>query len=164
MKLGFEWKHIVLTAALTPAVMLTGCKTDGDGDTGFALAEPVAILDDASGSSDALPTAATTHITTQAAWEAGGFAQACPAPMDFDAHDVVVVALGEQTSGGHWVHIDAIQMVGSEMYVQFRVNKPGEDEVAAAVMTYPFHAVVIPKTNPTLVIADPTVVEGEEQP
>ena len=163
MKLGFEWKSIVLAVALTPAVVLTGCKTSSD-SVGLPLAEPVAILEDASGSSEALSTAATTLITNQADWEAGGFAEACPAPMDFAAHDVVVVAMGEQTSGGYWVHINAIQLVGSEMYVQFTLNSPGEDEVAAAVMTYPFHAVAIPKTGATLVVADPTLVSGQEQP
>ena len=95
MKLGFEWKSIVLAVALTPAVVLTGCKTSSD-SVGLPLAEPVAILEDASGSSEALSTAATTLITNQADWEAGGFAEACPAPMDFAAHDVVVVAMGEQ--------------------------------------------------------------------
>lgn len=167
MTSGFGWKRIVLAVALAPAVALTGCKTgDNGGSDGpvLELADPVAIMEGVSGSSQSLPTAGTFLVTSQTQWEAGGFAEACPAPMDFDAHDVVVVAMGEKPSAGYWVHIDAIQKIGSELVVQFTHNTPGEDEVVAAVVTYPYYAVAVPKTGATLAIADPSHVQGQAAP
>ncbi|MEM9416114.1 MAG: protease complex subunit PrcB family protein [Planctomycetota bacterium] len=166
MAMTIEWKKMLWVAALTPAAVLIGCKSDGGPASSGALqlAEPVEMANGIAGSSDALSTAGTYLITSQAQWEGGGFAEACPAPMDFDAHDVVVVALGEKPSGGYWVHIDAIQQVGSELAVQFTANAPGEDEVTAAVMTYPYYAVLVPKTGATLAVADPTHVTGQPQP
>lgn len=168
MTSGFGWKRIVLAFALAPAVALTGCKTGDSGGSGnggvLELAKSVEIMERVSGSSEALPTAGTFLVTSQAQWDAGGFAEACPAPMDFGAHDVVVVAMGEKPSAGFWVHIDAIQQVGSELVVQFTHNSPGQDEVVAAVVTYPYYAVAVPKTGATLAIADPSHVQGEAAP
>jgi len=157
---------IVLAVVLAPATALVGCKSDGDGGgTGHVdLATPVAIGDGAYGSSDALPSAGTHLIKSQEAWEAGGFAEACPAPMDFEANDVVVIALGQRPSAGYWVSIDAIQQVGDELLVQCTMNKPGDDDVVAAVLTYPYHAVMVPKTGADLAVPDPTYVEGQDAP
>ncbi|MFI4859056.1 MAG: protease complex subunit PrcB family protein [Phycisphaerales bacterium JB063] len=166
MAIAFEWKKMMWAVALTPAVVLVGCKSDGDSASSghFHLAEPVELLDGVAGSSAALPNAGTYLITNQGQWERGGFAEACPAPMDFDAHDVVVVALGEKPSAGYWVHIDAIQQVGSELAVQFTANTPADDEVVATVVTYPYYAVAVPKTGASLAVADPSHVTGQAQP
>lgn len=164
MKRGFGWKRMMLVVALAPVAVLTsGCQSDGGAKVGLALAEPVEIVEGMSGSSDALKTAGTYLITSQSDWEQGGFAEACPGPIDFASHDVVVVAMGEQASAGHWVRIDAIQQAGSELAVQCTMNKPGADEVVATVVTYPFHAVMVPKTGAALAVPDPTFVSGQER-
>ncbi len=164
MKRGFGWKRMMLVVALAPVAVLTsGCKTDGGTTGGLALAEPVEIVEGMSGSSDALKTAGTYLITSQAQWESGGFAEACPGPIDFAAHDVVVVAMGEQATAGYWVRIDAIQQAGTELAVQCTMNKPGADAVVATVVTYPFHAVMVPKTGAALAVPDPTFVSGQER-
>ena len=148
-----------------------GCRADGShaaGESGapgggLVLAEPVTILDGVAGSSAVLETAGTHLITHQAQWEAGGFADACPGPMDFGAHDVIIVAMGEQPNAGYWVRIDAVQQAGDELAVQCTMNTPAEGRAHAAVITYPFHAVVVPKTGAALAVLDPTVVRGEHR-
>lgn len=166
MKFGFGWKQMMLVIALAPvAVLSAGCHSDG-GDTasgGFALADPVEITEGTSGSSPAMRTAGTYLIPSQAQWDKSGFGEAVPGPIDFAAYDVVVVAMGEQTSGGHWVRIDAIQLAGNELAVQCTMNAPAEGDVVATVVTYPFHAVMVPKTGAVLAVPDPTFVQGQER-
>jgi hypothetical protein len=130
---------------------LVGCKGDGDAPSGPAgggtdLAQPVTILERVNGNSAALKTIGKMHIETQAAYDALGDADIFPGEIDFDANDLVIVALGEQATGGYSVNIASIQLQGGELAVTGKATAPGADAITTQALTYPYSAVLIPNT------------------
>ena len=129
---------------------LVGCKGDGGStapsDSGSALAQPVTILERVNGNSDALTTIGKMHIQTKQAYDALGDADIFPGEIDFDQHDLVIVALGEQPTGGYSVNIESIQLQGGELAVTGKATAPGPDDVTTQALTYPYSAVLIPNT------------------
>lgn len=142
----------VVTALLGTA--LTGCKNGGEqpDDDGVALAQPVTIIERISGSSDALKTIGAMHIETKEQYDVLGDADIFPGGTDFDKNDLIIVALGEQPSGGYAVKIESIQKVGGELAVTGKATTPGKDELVSTVLTYPYTAVVIPNTSADTVV------------
>lgn len=130
---------------------LVGCKGDGASkastDTGIELAQPVTILERIKGHSAALNTIGKMHIKTKEAYDALGDASIFPGEIDFDAHDLVIVALGEQPTGGYAINIESIQLQGGELAVTGKATAPGPDDVTSQVLTYPYCAVLIPSTK-----------------
>lgn len=157
---------------MTAAVMLTGCnggqKTD---DTIQATrptttaSEPVEILAHAHGDDAALARGTVRLIKSADELPAlglGGLPEL--GDVDFDSQDVVIFALGEQTTGGYWVQITGIQRVGDVLYVQALVNRPAEDETVTQAITHPYAAAVIAETEAVRALSDPTEVVGQPMP
>ncbi|MFN3165862.1 MAG: protease complex subunit PrcB family protein [Phycisphaeraceae bacterium] len=154
------WKTLAAAVLLGPAVALVGCK--GDGDTGadagpdngpgVVLAEPVPIVESVSGNSQALKTIGTMLIRTQAEYDALGDANIFPGGIDFEQYDLVIVALGEQMTGGYAVEINAIQQVGDELAVTGKATRPGPDAIVTQALTYPYDAVIIANTDAKTVV------------
>lgn len=144
-----------LAAPLALALTLTACGTDPvqapaareavPASAGPALAIDVPILGKVSG--DQLTGGDYGVKLMDVAGLAGtGLGQAfASAGVDLDAgrHSVVLLALGEQPSGGFAADITALQHKGGTLYVQGTATAPGDDTAAIAVITQPFAAVAI---------------------
>lgn len=138
---------LFIVAALACSVMV-GCKGDGDTSSGGGtdLAQPVTILERVNGNSAALKTIGKMHIETKAAYDALGDADIFPGEIDFGKNDLVIVALGEQRTGGYAVNIESIQLQGGELAVTGKATAPGADAIVTQALTYPYSAVLIPNT------------------
>lgn len=150
------WKTLAAAALLCPAMMLTGCKSGGDGKKDGAadvtLAEPVEIVESKSGNSSALEAIGVMLVKTQAEYDALGDADIHPG-VDFETQDLVIAALGEQPTGGYSIEITAIQQEGDMLFVEGKASKPGDAAVTQA-LTYPYAAAVIANTDATIVVPD----------
>lgn len=147
---------LFIVAALSCSA-LVGCKGDGDTATAPAdpvtdLAQPVTILERVTGDSPALKTIGKMHIQTQDQYDALGDADIFPGKVDFDAVDLVIVALGEQSTGGYAISIESIQLQGGELAVTGKASAPGADAVVTQALTYPYSAVLIANTDADKVV------------
>lgn len=139
--------NLFVAAALSCSA-LVGCQGNGGtaASVGSDLAQPVMILERVNGDSAALKTIGTMHIETKDQYDALGDANIFPGGVDFDAADLVIVALGEQATGGFSVNIDSIQLQSGELAVSGKATTPGPDSVTTQALTYPYSAVLIPNT------------------
>jgi len=143
------WNMLVV-AALLSTVGMVGCKNGSKAGSG--LAEPVAISESVSGNSAALKSIGAWHIETQEAYDALGDANIFPGELNLDKNDLVIVALGEQKTGGYSVAIESIQLVDGELAVTGKATAPGADAVTTQALTYPYSAVLIPNTDADSVV------------
>lgn len=166
-----KWTMSV-AAAMTGAAMLAGCgnghKSAGVGPSAqptVTVSEPVEIIAQAQGNDAALARGTVRLIDSADQLPAlglGGLPEL--GDVDFDQQDVVIFALGEQPTGGYWVHITGVQLVSNVLYVQATVNRPGEEDTVTQAVTYPYAAAVIAKTGASRALSDPTEVVGQPLP
>jgi hypothetical protein len=81
-----------------------------------------------------------------AAWKkANAHLAPIPAPpaVDFAKEMVALVALGQKTNGGWSVEIVGLRKTESGLRVLYAVRQPAPGAMTAAVMTNPWHAVVL---------------------
>src|SRR5690606_28838333 len=122
------------------AGMLTlavGCKSgaqdDGsmargdDADRTLVLAEPVEILGQRDGDQGDLPHAGIWLIRSEDDLRQANSATIGGLGVDLAEHDIVIVGLGEQPTGGYAVDITAIQQVGDALFVQVATESPAPD-------------------------------------
>jgi len=147
-------------AVLSLAACGSGQKKGGDADA--AVATPIPMLAQQHGQQSALTLPAVKHITSAGQFDALGLEGAEPAA--FDNQDVVLVALGQQNTGGHWVRITGLQRVGDNVYVQATVNRPGEDAATTQALTQPYCLVSTPKLGDVTLRSDITSVVGKNAP
>ncbi len=69
-----------------------------------------------------------------------------PPEIDFTKEIVVVVAMGQQRSGGHSVRIVAVERLASGVRVQAVLEQPGAGCITSANITSPADVVVLPVT------------------
>lgn len=153
-------KMLVVAAMLGPALMIAGCKSDGDGGSSSAagsstapatLAQPVTMVESVNGDSSALGFGHML-IRTQAEYDALGDKDIYPGGVDFDKYDLVIVALGERKTGGYKIDITSIQMVGDELAITGKVTTPAPDAATTQALTYPYDAVIIANTDAKTVV------------
>lgn len=138
--------NLFVVAALACSV-LVGCSSGGDMvDAGSDLAQPVMILERVNGDSAALKTIGAMHIETKQQYDALADANIFPGGIDFDANDLVIVALGEQATGGFAVNIESVQLQSGELAVSGKASAPGADALTTQALSYPYSAVLIPNT------------------
>ncbi len=169
-------KWTLTVAALAGAgVVVGGCAsgpgeaTGGSGATGVpatraAAAEPVEVLELVRGDNAALSRGGVMLVKDAAALEATGLTTIEGLSPNWDEQDVVILALGEQTTGGFWADIRGIQLVGDTLYVQGVVNRPGDDAATTQAITHPFAAALIRETSATRAQGDYEEVVGESLP
>ena len=147
-----------LTAAallLAPALALTACGSDpvqttpvreaAPASAGPALAIDVPILGKVSGDQLAGDDYGVKLLNV-AELVGTGLGQAFASAgveLDPEAHSVVLLALGEQPSGGFAADITALQHKGGTLYVQGTATAPADDAATTAVLTRPFSAVAV---------------------
>jgi hypothetical protein len=140
---------------MTIGLGLAGCAGNGDqpansaGSFSETLAQtrPVEILDRASGSDQNLAQPDWRLIKTEAELKKLGFSP--DGQIDFANQDMIILALGEQNTGGHQARITGVQQVGQTLYAQARIQRPGENQAVTQQITYPYTAVIVPETNAT---------------
>ncbi|MGB0766951.1 MAG: protease complex subunit PrcB family protein [Phycisphaeraceae bacterium] len=149
------WKTLAM-AALVGAVGLTGCQSGSSDDEPEAkktfLAEPVAIVEKVDGDSPALKTISWTHVQTQGEYADLGDPNIFPGEIDFDTYDLVVVALGEQPTGGYAITIESLQLTGGELAISGKVTTPAPDAAVTQALTYPYSAALIANTQASSVV------------
>ncbi|NBC10992.1 MAG: protease complex subunit PrcB family protein [Planctomycetes bacterium] len=149
---------LALSFALLSLVACGSGPKDGDA----SVAEPIAILAHQHGQQSEVSFPAVKHITSAEQFEDLGLAGAEPAV--FDTEDMVLVALGQQNTGGHWVRITGLQRVGDSVYVQATVNRPGEDAATTQALTQPYCIITTPKLGDVELRSDITSVVGMDTP
>lgn len=167
MKRVFSGAVLGLSLAL-----LAGCSGDGmsqsssmsDSAAHYGLATPVGILDTVSGEHEVFAAPGLILINDMADIEGYDETPLAGLEVDFAKQSIIVLALGQQPTGGYWASIDAIQLEGDDLVVQARVNQPGPDQMVSQVISHPFAAVVVPKVENVKLHGDFDAVSGQPQP
>ncbi len=70
-------------------------------------------------------------------------------PADEETTQVLVLfwALGEKQTAGYGLKITSAEMIDGTLTVTAHIDRPGEDEMAAQVLTYPYAAAAIPEVT-----------------
>ena len=74
--------------------------------------------------------------------------------VDFTKEMVALAALGEKPSGGHGIEIVAAWRTGGKLRILVATRAPAEGQASIAMMTRPWHAVVLPKSDEPVEWAD----------
>lgn len=64
-----------------------------------------------------------------------------PPVIDFASFVVLAVFSGTRPSAGHSVNISRIEKRGTDLVVTYREQRPGPNDMAAQVLTFPYHIV-----------------------
>ena len=159
--------HRALPLALA-AFLLIGCQNGAAPQQAAGpdrqTAEPVTVIEQILGDDDALTIGGVMLVDRQSQLDELGVTRLDQLNIDFDRHQLVILSLGECPTGGYWGHIDGVQRVGDVLYVQARVNKPGDDQAVTQAITHPFAAAVVERTNARTAYSDPEQVHGEPHP
>ncbi len=161
----FKLLAVLLVSATMLACESTTTTTTGNSAGAVAAsAMPVTVLRQSMGNDPALIFPAVMLIQSQAELDALKGRELAAGKVDFSKESLVVIALGEQATGGYWAKVTAVQAAGSQLFVQGIANRPGKDEVTTQAKTYPFAAAVIAKTSATSVRSDVQSVVGQKKP
>ena len=143
-----------LTSALMPllaATLLIGCDspqpTDDSALTGVNpnQIQYVQILEQETGSNESLNETMVELIDSEQERSALGVDIPLAEQVNWNQQSLIVLAMGEQNTGGHWARITGVQRVGEELWVQGVVNQPAPDAMVTQQITYPYAAAIIPK-------------------
>ncbi len=128
------------------------------------LAEPVSMSYKVIGGHPAIDEPGLTLIGSQAELDVIGVEDLIGVDVNFNNQQVLLAALGEMPTAGYWINITAVHQEGDILQVYGQANRPGADMMAGQVLTYPYCAVVIPRTGATIVRDQIDSVEGLEPP
>lgn len=154
---------VMLTAtAVLSAMMLAGCASDQGMDPAAKLGstEPVSISEKIMGSDPGFDEPGVFVAKSVDDLIAMGSLDLVGKDIDFNTSMVLVVALGEQPSGGYWVTIEAVQRKDQTLYVQGVANAPAPDQMTTQQMTYPYAAAVLPRMEVTQIMPEIESVVG----
>lgn len=86
--------------------------------------------------------------------------------IDWDKSTVIVLAAGEQSSGGYWAHITGVDVKDGKLFVRGMLNKPAEEAAATQAITYPYCAAEVAKFDASglTVVPEITEVTGQDRP
>ncbi|MFW6058602.1 MAG: protease complex subunit PrcB family protein [Phycisphaeraceae bacterium] len=130
---------------LAAALLLIGCGTDRTNGVDPAQIQYVPILEQAHGDNADLTEPLAELIRSQEALEALDAEIPLAEQVDFETQSLIVLAAGEQRTGGYWARILGVQRVGDELWLQGVINQPGEDAAATQQITHPYAAAIIPR-------------------
>ena len=148
------------TAFLAAAMLLAGCEAKpGDGGGGGAVGEVSvdegAILRRFPASTTGGPEQPARSILRDAsAWSdawAKANAHVTPTPkaptVDFEKGMVALAAMGRKSTAGYSVEIVGAREEGGKLLVLFVEREPAKEAVLATVVTAPWHAVVVTRSD-----------------
>jgi len=131
-----------LLLALT--AVLGACASTGSSKPAATTGGPslVTIQSHQHGQQSGIKFPALQHITDQAAFDALGLEGT--SPVDFKKQDMIILAIGEQTTGGYKVRITKLLKTGNGVVVFANITRPGEGAVTQA-LTSPYCIVTVDK-------------------
>ena len=134
---------------IVAVALMAGCKKSPSTPpiTGAMGTEAVEILNAISASDAVFADVGSTLINEKADKYAGVDAALSP---DYDTQTVVVVSLGQVTTGGYGVKITGAQRKGHHLFLQFTTSQPGPDDVVTQAIEHPYAAILIPKFTGTV--------------
>ncbi|QDU72933.1 protease complex subunit PrcB family protein [Mucisphaera calidilacus] len=166
-------KRVVFGAVLGLSLALSaGCSTNNNGNGADAadqsarmgLATPVGILETVTGDHEVFASPGLMLVNDASDVDGYDATPLAGLNVDFSSHSVIVLALGQQATGGYWATIDAIQYEGDELVVQAKVNQPDPGQMVSQVISHPFAAVVVPKVENVTLLSDIEGLSGQPQP
>lgn len=159
-------KTSALLLVMTCLLVVVGCETTSKEMPyqTMDLAEPVDAIHKTIGGHPALSEPGLVLINTQAELDALGADELIGRAVNFNNEQIVLATLGEMPTSGFWINITAIHEEGDLLQVYGQANRPTADMMAGQVLTYPYCAVVIPRTGAYIVRDQIESVEGVEPP
>lgn len=135
---------------LTTTVMLVGCGSPEQTDTAIdpSQVQYVPLLQQEHGDNPSLTEPLVELVNSDEQLDEFGIDIPLAEQVDFDSQSLVVLAMGEQSTGGHWTRITGVQQVGNELWVVGVMNFPAEDAAVTQQITHPYAAAIIPKPGP----------------
>ncbi len=64
--------------------------------------------------------------------------------IDFNAHMIIAVFMGQRSSGGYAVTIDSVTEKENHVEVRYTTRSPGPGDMVTMALTSPYHIVVVP--------------------
>jgi hypothetical protein len=164
--------HRLLQSAASTCLLITllaaaGCPggpKDMPATQPQAQMQPLTIEQRFSGEDPGLQEAGVYLFNSREQMEAAGARDMLNRQVDFDAHSLIVLGMGEQSTGGYWAHIEGAQVIDGKLYVQGKANQPGPAEAVTQVVTHPYAAAVVPKIPDMPVVSEVRSVEGQSMP
>lgn len=117
-----------------------------------------------SGEDAALPLATLQLIHSQRELDALRSENLRSLPVDFARQSLILLALGEQPTGGYWARIESAYIQNGILYVQGTANAPGPDQMVTQTITYPYAVAILAKAQAREVVGDITSVYGQPHP
>lgn len=71
--------------------------------------------------------------------------------IDFEINTLIAVFMGTTSTGGYSVEITKISESSKEITVSLNHSFPARDDFVTMALSQPYHLVIIPKTNKTIV-------------
>jgi hypothetical protein len=102
------------------------------------------------------------HAALEAAWRilfAGNQGTPLP-PVDFSRSTLVLLAMGERSTGGHGLRIDRVTREGDAAVVRYTVTRPGPGCMTTQVITAPTELISMPRVAGTVHFQKTEVVEA----
>jgi len=157
---------LIATLTVTLSLCLLGCgkvtvvNTNGPSDP--TPASKLNIQQQITGQSMALKLPNVFLINTEAHLNGTRSNKLKSLDVDFNKQSVVLIALGEQKTGGYWIKITGIEASDNgDAFVQAIVNKPSKTDTVTQALTYPFAAIVTGKITGKII---PEIESVQGQP
>ena len=140
------------------ATTLFSCKTSQVVSTTSFEPKVISFVELNSGTNGDFPIKSNEVISNQSdynkAWEAAFkrfFDKQKPARIDFENSMILLVTMGEKTSGGYKIKIDSIVENEKTIVVTVLETSPGKNCMTTSVMTYPHQIVELKKSTKEVV-------------
>ena len=143
------WRNPITWTLLT-AALLAACEPSPQDAIGGRTV-PVPILQHHQADDPVFKEVGTVLINSQEQLDSHGSLSLGDLDIDFDRHSLVILAVGEQPTGGWSATITGVQQRGDALYFQGLVHQPGADDVVSQALTYPIAAAVIEKVNASVI-------------
>lgn len=154
------WQQLSLFS-LSAALMMfmVGCESTGPIGS---PAKPMPILAHYRGDDAGLKHPMVKLITSRQQLESLDAEQLVQMDVDFNKKSLVVLAVGEQLTGGYWAQITGAQKSADTLYVQGVVNRPAPDQIVTAALTHAVAVAVIDKVEPLSLSSQISDVVGQQ--
>ncbi len=149
---------------LTLMVTLAGCASSPGGGDGGAAPMPLPIVELIHGDISGIEEAGTYLIKSSEDLAAHRSATLAALKVDFSMHSLVLLAMGQRSTGGYWARITQVSQAGDTLIVVGQANRPGPDQMVPQMLTSPYCVAVIPATTASRLRADVTSLTGQTPP
>lgn len=162
-------QQLIAIVVILSSLSLMGCGkvtivNSNNQDTPIVAANNLNIGQQITGQSMALKLPNVFLINSEKQINATRSRQLKDLKIDFNTQSIVLIALGEQKSGGYWIKITGIQTADNgDAYVQAIANKPTKSQATTSALTYPYAAIVTGKITGN-VIPEIESVTGQDIP